>query len=301
VARELAFGSLAVAAILLLAMAAPDLKPIALRLIGVGRSVLKIDAARDVLAQAGLGSMPVVAWITSRIGLAVLVGLAAWVWFGFPVLGLIGFLVVHHLLGVALEIRRRKVEARRQEALLDALRFGIAIMSRAGNATQMLESLAENGPYQVRPIFGRIVAAGGLGPGGTAFAKALEEVRDQIADPLFDDLSLALLLHFRQGGKLLPALDALVEDWSETLSLQRDAKAMRAGIEATVVLLALLPFVFLVTLQLLAPGMLAPLRTPAGEVVFGLAACWMAIGFGVLGRMSEPPREERLRLREAAA
>jgi len=301
VSRTIAFGSLAVAALLLVAVASPDLRPAARRLREIGRAALQVDAARVVLSQAGLGTLPVVAWITSRLGLSLLVGLAAWIWFGFPVLGLIGFLVVHHLLGVLLEIRRQRVEARRQEALLDALRYGVALMSRAGNATQMMEALAQNGPFLVRPIFARIVLAGGFGPGGAAFAEALERARDEVADPLFDDLSLAMLLHWRQGGKLVPALEALIEDWSETIRLQREAKAMRAGIEASVVLLAILPFVFLVTLQMLAPALLAPLRTTAGEGVFAVAACWMAIGLGVLRRMSEPPREERIRLREVVA
>ena len=120
-----------------------------------------------------------------------------------------------------------------------------------------------------------------------------------MADPLFDDVVLALTLHWRQGGKLVPALEAVVNDWSETLRLQREAKALRSGVEASVVLLALLPFVFLVTLQLLAPTLLAPFRSPGGEVVFGLAIGWMALGYGILQRMSQPPRESRLRLREA--
>src|SRR2546430_15444306 len=102
-----------------------------------------------------------------------------------------------------------------------------------------------------------------------------------------------------QGGKLVPALEAVVSDWSETLRLQREAKALRSGVEASVALLALLPFVFLITVQLLAPTLLAPFRSPAGEVVFGLAIAWMALGYGILQRMSRPPRESRLRLREA--
>jgi len=238
-------------------------------------------------------------WILSRIGVALAAASIAWAWFRLPVLGLIAFLVVYHLIGTALEFRRRGFEARHQEALLEAVRHGAAVMSRAGNATSMLESLADSGPFEVRPLFKEIVLAGGSGPGGEAFIRALERIRDRVADPLFDDLALALTLHWRQGGKLVPALEAVVNDWSETLRLQREAKALRSGVEASVVLLALLPFVFLVTLQLLAPTLLAPFRSPSGEVVFGLAISWMALGYGILQRMSQPPQESRLRLREA--
>jgi len=76
---------------------------------------------------------------------------------------------------------------------------------------------------------------------------------------------------------------------------------MRAGVEASVLLLAFLPFVFLVTLQLLAPALLTPLRSPFGEALFGLAVAWMVAGYRLLQRMSQPPREERVRLRESIA
>jgi tight adherence protein B len=295
----LVVAGLTIAFACLAAIAVDDLAAVSRRVRRrVGRLV-RPESVRVALAQAGLTSIPVPAWILSRIGLAVAAAAIAWAWFRLPVLGLIAFLVVHHLIGTALEFRRRGFEARHQEALLEAVRHGIAVMSRAGNATSMLEALAEGGPFVVRPLFKEIVLAGGSGPAGETFVRALEKIRDRVADPLFDDVVLALTLHWRQGGKLVPALEAVVNDWSETLRLQREAKALRSGVEASVVLLALLPFVFLVTLQLLAPTLLAPLRSPAGEVVFALAIGWMALGYGILQRMSQAPRESRLRLREA--
>ncbi len=296
----LVVGALAGALVCLAIMAIDDLASVAGWLRRRAGRLLQPEPVRVALAQAGLDSIPVPAWLLGRLGASLLAGAAAWAWFGLPVLGLITFLVIHHLIGVALEIRRRRFEARRQEALLEAVRHGIAVMSRAGSATQMLEALAAGGPYQTRRLFAEVVSAGGFGPGGVAFAEALDRVQERLADPLFDDFALALSLHWRRGGKLGPALEALATDWSETLRLQQEAKALRSGVEASVMLLALLPFVFLLTLQVLAPELLAPFRSPAGEVVFGLAVVWMAFGYGVLQRMSQPPRESRLRMREAA-
>ena len=295
----LVVAGLTIAVVCLAAIATDDLRPVSGRVRRRLGQLVRPESVRVALAQAGLISIPVPVWILSRIGVALAAASIAWAWFRLPVLGLIAFLVVYHLIGTALEFRRRGFEARHQEALLEAVRHGAAVMSRAGNATSMLESLADSGPFEVRPLFKEIVLAGGSGPGGEAFIRALERIRDRVADPLFDDLALALTLHWRQGGKLVPALEAVVNDWSETLRLQREAKALRSGVEASVVLLALLPFVFLVTLQLLAPTLLAPLRSPIGEVVFGLAISWMALGYGILQRMSQPPQESRLRLREA--
>src|SRR5258708_2826225 len=105
----------------------------------VGRLV-RPESVRVALAQAGLTSIPVPAWILSRIGLAVAAAAIAWAVVRPPVLGLIAFLLLHPLIGTALEFRRRVFEARHQEALLEAVRHGIAVMSRPGNATPILES-----------------------------------------------------------------------------------------------------------------------------------------------------------------
>ena len=260
-------------------------------------AALRPESARVQLAQAGLDEVPVPVWIIGRITAAGGVGAVVGLWFGLPILGFVAFLVSHHLAGVALEVRRRRFESRRQEALLESVRHGIAVMSRSGSATQMIEALAAGGPSDVRAIFHEIADFGESEAVHRTMADAIDPLRDRLADPLFDDVALALSLHWRQGGKLVPALEAIAEDWAETLRLQQEARSLRAGVEASVVLLALLPFVFLVTLQVLAPALLAPFRSPAGEVVIALAIGWMAVGYGVLQRMSQPPRETRLQLR----
>src|ERR1035437_7932146 len=133
-------------------------------------TALRPEPVRVALAQAGLDSIPTEAWVGLRAGGALLAGLVAWAWFGLPVLGLVAFVVTYHLAGVALEAKRRGFESRRQQALLEAVRHGIAVMSRAGSATQMLEALAESGPYEARRIFREDVAAGGGPARGGAVA-----------------------------------------------------------------------------------------------------------------------------------
>jgi len=81
------------------------------------------------------------------------------------------------------------------------------------------------------------------------------------------------------------------------LALQREAKALRAGVEASVLILTILPFVFLVTLESLAPALLEPFRSPLGELLFGGAVAWMVVGYRVLHQMAAPPAEERVSLR----
>ena len=266
----------------------------------LGASVSRLfvaDQVRVELAQAGLGDFSVAAWTATRLAVAVLSGLLTYVVFGVLVLAVVALLVAYHLIGLALEARRRRVQLDRERALLEAIRYGAALMARGGNASDMLKALAHSGPSQVRPIFGQLIQGQGELQSDFSLPASVEAMQTRLAEPLFDDLALALLLHWKRGAKLVPALEALVGDWEETLRLQRDAKAMRSGVEASVLLLTFLPLVFLLLLQLLAPALLQPFREPSGQILLGVAIAWMVLGYRVLQRMSEPPREERLRLR----
>ncbi|MHB8507389.1 MAG: type II secretion system F family protein [Candidatus Dormibacteria bacterium] len=264
----------------------------------LGRRLTWAQKQGVALRQAGLGSIRTWWWVGLRVAGPLLAGAAALAFFRIPILGLLAALAIHHLMGLVLELRRRGAVAHRQAALLDALRYGAAMMARAGNALQMVNSLADTGPFEARRVFSEL-AVMTVGESAMPLSAAAQVQRERLADPLFDDFAMALKLHSEHGGKLVPALDALVGEWEETLRLQREAKAMRAGIEASVLLLSLLPFVFLLILQSLAPGLLLPFRSVAGEILLGLAVAWMVLGYRVLQSMSAPPREERLTLAEA--
>jgi tight adherence protein B len=262
------------------------------------RRWLRVDRAAVDLAQAGLPWLSPWSWTAARWCLAAVTGLVAYLVFGLAVLALVAALAAYHLAGLGLEARRRQAEAIRQRALLEAMRFGVSVMSRSGGALQMLQTLAAGGPFEARPIFRELLAdADSERP--HLLLDAVRRTRVRLADPLFDDISIVLALHWRQGGRLVPALEALVADWNEALRLQRDARALRAGVEASVLLLTVLPFVFLLLMRVTAPSLLAPLATPLGEVVFACTVAWMVLGYRVMQRMSAAPLEERLELEEA--
>jgi Flp pilus assembly protein TadB len=247
------------------------------------------------LRQADLAWIPWWGWFAGRVLAPMVVALVAYLFFHIAVLGALAALAIHHILGLLLELRRRRAEASRQAALLDAIRYGAAMMARAGNALQMVTALATTGPFEARRVFRNLVART-VGENALSLSAAAGAEQELLADPLFDDFALALTLHSQHGGRLVPALDALVSEWDESLRLQREAKAMRAGIEASVLLLSLLPFAFLVILQALGPSLLEPFKSVTGEILLGLAVAWMVVGYRVLQSMSASPREERLTL-----
>jgi len=121
-----------------------------------------------------------------------------------------------------------------------------------------------------------------------------------VADPLFDDFALAVTINARHGGKLVPGLEALVGDWERRLALRQDAKALRAGQEASVRILALAPFAFLGVVQLISPELLKPLCSVAGELLLAATVASMVYGYRVLQRIAAPRRIARLRIAEGA-
>jgi Flp pilus assembly protein TadB len=250
------------------------------------------------LRQAELGWIPMWWWAGLRVAMPIMAGLLAYAFFRIAVLAALAAVAAHHLMGLLLELRRRRAEAARHSALLDAFRYGAGMMARAGNALQMVKTLSETGPYGARRVFAELVQRT-VGEDAVSLSAAAQAARERLADPLFDDFALALKIHSEQGGRLVPALEALVGEWEETLRLQREAKAMRAGVEASILLLSLLPFGFLLVLQALAPGLLQPFKSVFGEVLLGGAVAWMVLGYRVLQSMSAPPGEERLQLAEA--
>ncbi len=298
--KILLFIGLAGAAVSWLVMTIPELRDrghlwskVRRRLIGV----MGVETARIALVQADLDWLAGRWWLGVRLGFSGAAGVLTFALFHLWVLAGLSILACYYLAGLALEFRRRRVQLARQRALLDAIRYGAAVMSRAGNLLQMLTALADHGPWQVRRLFLQIIDRVQGSRGDTTLTDAIQEVQRQFADPMIDDVALALVLHERQGSRLVPALEILAADWDQALALQREAKALRAGVEASVLILTILPFVFLVILESLAPALLEPFRSPLGELLFGGAVVWMVVGYRVLHQMAAPPAEERVSLR----
>src|SRR5438034_10814657 len=180
------FIGLAGAAISWLVMTIPELRDrghlwsrVRRRLIGV----MGVETARIALVQADLDWLAVRWWLGVRLGLSSAAGVLTFGLFHLWVLAGLSILACHYLAGLALEFRRRRVQLARQRALLDAIRYGAAVMSRSGNLLQMLTALAEHGQWQVRRVF-RPVVDRVQGSSGKTLTDAIQEVQRQFADPM---------------------------------------------------------------------------------------------------------------------
>src|SRR2546430_16760183 len=134
--------------------------------------------------------MRVETWIALRLGGSAVAGLLSYLAFGVAVLGLVGCLATYHLLGLAMEHRRRGRQLERQQALLEAIRYGASVMARGGNATDMLTSLAQSGPRLARPIFAQLAEQPADAP--FPLPEHGAALRDRMAEPRVVDLALVL-------------------------------------------------------------------------------------------------------------
>lgn len=259
-----------------------------------------VQRQRDILAQAEIGWLSPGGLLTLRLAVDVLAAVSAAVYFETWTLAPITALAVHHLFGLVLERRRRQAQERRQYALLDAMRYGIAVMARSGNASQMVRALAEAGPSRTRELFGSIVSQIEAAGGSATLADALQATAESVADPVFDDFALAVGVSARFGAKLVPALETQLAEWERTMARRREARGLRAGQEYAVRILPLALFGFLAVLQLISPQLTAPLRSGAGEVLLALTAAWMVLGYRLLQRMASEVFTPRIRMARAA-
>jgi Flp pilus assembly protein TadB len=252
------------------------------------RAALGLDRARSELVQAELGWISPWVWVGLRILVAVAAGAAGYALFGLWVLAATAAVAGYRLMGAALAAWCRRVTARRQQAMLEALRHGVSVMSTFGSSVQALRALADGGSPATQAIF-RDLLADVDSDSPNALLASVERARERLRDPIWDDIATALSLHWSRGGKLVPALKAVADDWQETLRLRREAKALRAGVEASVAILTVLPFALLLVIHLEAPALLQPLATLFGEVVVATVVGWMMVGYQVLHRVAEPP------------
>jgi hypothetical protein len=181
---------LAGAVVCALLVAEPDWSRLRAGLEQRAARLLAVERAREDLAQAGMPWLRAEAWIAVRLGGSLVIALLAYLVFGVLVLTLVGGLATYNLLGLSLERRRKQRQLEGQQALLEAIRYGASVMARGGNATDMLTSLAQSGPRLARPIFAQLAEQ----PAEARFAlpERVAALRDRLAEPLFDDLALAL-------------------------------------------------------------------------------------------------------------
>ncbi len=184
---------------------------------------------RDWLVQAGLADLPVREVLAVIAALAVLGALAAYAVFGgwLPAIATGVFAASFPLASY-----RRRRTARRAAAmdawprLIEELRILTSSLGRS--IPQALFDVGRRAPEELRPAF---VAAHREWLLSTDFARTLQVLKAQLADPTADAVCETLLVAHEVGGTDLDRrLEALIDDRVQDTQGRKDARARQAGV-----------------------------------------------------------------------
>jgi tight adherence protein B len=202
--------------------------------IGLGPAVARrerrrTDRARDWLAQAGLAEVAVGEFAGATVVLAVGGGLFGFLLFGGAVPALV-CTVFAGALPIA-SYRRRRLLRREvaQEAwprIIEEIRILTGSVGRS--IPQALFEVGRAAPVELRPAFAAAQREWLL---STDFARTLDVLKAQLADPTADTACETLLVAHELGGSDLDhRLAALAEDRRLDTRDRKDARAKQAGV-----------------------------------------------------------------------
>jgi tight adherence protein B len=277
------------AALAVLALAAPvSLPPVPNAL----RRVLRRAGASEVALAAEVGlTTAQLALLQVTPGLAA--ALAAELVGGLPVLALAAGVAAAGAGRLALRVRSGARAKRRQDAVLDAVRMLRGLLEAGGTGVQdALAVLARRGPEPLRDEFALIVAASRRG----SHARAWAEARQRVADPVFDLLSVALLVQRPSGGSLAPLLADLEESVAAIYEVAREAEALQVQARSAAGLVVLLPIAFLLVLSAFRSPYLDAYHTPNGTAFLTVMLALVGGAYLWILRWLRLPGEPRLEL-----
>jgi tight adherence protein B len=251
----------------------------------------RLRGVEDFLRRAGLLGVTPSDFALVSLGAGVVVGVTTHAALGWPLVTLLAtglgalapftyYVRRHDRRRTALQ--RALVEAISQ--LRDAIRAGLSV-------PEALVGLARTGPEVLRPEFVRLVREMRL----VGFERALTEMRDRQADPLFDIVCAALLLNDRLGGRNVShVLDRLAHTTREQLRVQEELRAHQARHVLSARIVAAVPLVVLVLIRQLNPRYLALFDTPVGQLLLVLSLASVALGYAAMRWTARLPAEPRV-------
>ncbi|MCM3555910.1 hypothetical protein M3697_12465 [Janibacter melonis] len=204
-----------------------------------------------------------------RHAIALGVAVAAWLLTSWPVLGLAFGAMV--LLVPNLFLRRSETQIRNERlASLAAWTRRLADLMRSGGVTSLRDALvrtADTAPVLIRPQAQRLASR--IGPQGAD--PALRAFADELADPISDEIVMALLIRERQGGSGLPhLLDQLAETVDNQIENERVVDAERHRQVVVVRMLLIIAAAMWIGMKWVVGSLLSFYDSPSGQMILGL-------------------------------
>jgi tight adherence protein B len=246
---------------------------------------------REFLVRAGLFDVSPRDFILFSAGAGALSGIVAQYILGWPLVT-----AVAAVCGAAAPIlyfterhdrRRAAIETAMAEAigqLRDAIRSGLSVQ-------EALLGLARNGPEALRKDFSTLVREARL----IGFEQALHDMRERLADPIFDIVAAALVINDRVGGRnVSQVLDRLAQATRAQQRIRQELHAYQSRNVLSARIVAAVPLVVLAAIRWVSPDYLALFDTWWGQLVLMGSLASVAIGYLAMRWMARLPGEERV-------
>ena len=249
------------------------------------------DRLAEFLAAAGLPDVSPREFLGGSLLAGRVVGAVTELVLGWPLVALVGF-------GIGLGLpfgyyarRRDRRRAATQAQIADAI-DQLRLSVEAGRSIpEGLLALASHGPSSLRPEFAALARDGRL----VGLAPALRAAKARLADPVFDVVAAALILSEESGGRnLTSVLAELARAVRAQVRVAEEVRAQQARTRFAAQIIALLPVVVLMLVRLIASEYLAIYDTLIGQVVIGLAALLIAVGYVAMLQLGKLPGDERV-------
>jgi tight adherence protein B len=250
----------------------------------------RAERRRDWLRQAGTTATTGQFVSASVLG-ATVVGVVVFGVTGVVPLALIAGLCVLWAPHAYYSRRRARVVRERLAAWPDTLRDLVAHLRAPLSIHAALLELGRSGPVPLRRSFQRYaVLAGALDS-----RRALEVVRQELADPLSDRVIEVLILALDQGaGVVVEILEDLAAATAADIRLHDEIETAQLEVRMEAVGAAVLPFAVLGLLCATSDGYRAFYASPSGWFVIGIGAAMGLAGLLAIARLGRQPGEERI-------
>jgi Flp pilus assembly protein TadB len=229
-----------------------------------------------------------------QIAAAAVGAAAASVLTGLPALAVPGALGAVSGARAVVAARARSLQVIRQDAVLESVRMLRQLLETgAASVPQAIEILGRRGPTPLRSDF-RLIAAATVGR-----RQAWAHARERIAEPLFDMLAAAVLIHGPGGGELAPLFADLEASVSAAQEVEREARALQVQARSASSIIVALPIAFLVVLSSLHSPYLDAFHSTVGEAFLLAMLGVMGCSYVWMRRLLRLPGLERVRLSDA--
>lgn len=245
---------------------------------------------REWLHQAGSGVGPA-QFVAASVTGGLTAGVVVWAVSRVLPLALVGGAVTMLWPRAHYARRRRRLAHDRLAAWPDALRDLIAHLRAPLSVHASLVELGRTGPVPLRPHFARYATLSAA----LDHRKALEVVREELADPLSDRIIEIVLVAMDQGsGVVVDVLGDLAEATAADLRLHEEIETAQLETRLEARGAAVLPFAVLLLLCATSPDYRAFYSTPAGWVVVVIGGALCLVGLVSISRLGRIPPEERI-------